>query len=330
MAQAICANEPVMSTIEKLRVRTPCSYKRSVLPFPAKHWALSFDNPDLTQAVRAAEVLCSCGYRAIGARQVSDTISVIFARCGKEGMESIAVPVPLCRATNPLLRCPRGLLLAILGPDGVGKSSISLAAVGALAPFFDYQRTVCWRPQLIRSRIAKEPHKFKLPHDASPYGPLRSILKLTGAFADFFLDHATATRNQLRGCSLIVWDRYIYDIAVDAKRYLYSGPSWYSDLLLKALPVPEQFLGIVLDANSDLILNRKRELPIEELERQRLAYCGLAGKVPHTYVVRNESDFHSCLQQVLSLVIGRMAGWFEPVAREALDFRLAAEHEFIR
>lgn len=321
-------NSPVEHTaFEPIKALRPIglrSYKQSAASYPATHWTLDFADLDLIRARQVAEVLRSRGYRTASARQVSDTVSLIFARCGMDGLESVSVSVPLSRATDALLCCPRGLLLAIFGPDGVGKSSISSAVVGALGPLFDHQRTVCWRPQLIRSRIAKEPHRFKLPHGAAPHGPVMSMLKITAACLDFAVDHATLTRNQLRGCTLIAWDRYLHDLTVDEKRYRYHGPAWYSNLLLRSLPVPEHFLGIVLDAEESIILGRKQELPLHELQRQRRAYRRLAATLPGTHVVNNDGDFDGCLRRVLSLVVARMADWFEPVAGDLLDIRYAS------
>lgn len=309
--------------IDALRSLSGGSYRRSAGSFPTTHWKVDFEHLDLAETRRAAHVLRSCGYRAVTARQVSDTISVIFARCEAGALESIGIPAPFCPETDVLLGCPRGLFVAIFGPDGVGKSSIGSAVVSGLAPFFDHQRTVCWRPQFISSRIPKEPHKFKLPHDASLHAPLTSVAKLTGSFADFFLDHATLTRNQLRGSSLIVWDRYFHDFGVDPKRYRYQGPARFSRLLLRSLSVPDHFLGIVLDADENVILRRKQELPLDELQRQRSAYRRLADDLPHTHVVTNEGDFEACLQDVLSLAMTRMAGWFEPIAGDLLHFDAA-------
>jgi thymidylate kinase len=312
-------NDPTFNAIHELRSIAACSYRRTGVPFPATHLKLDFKNPGLAQARTTAAVLRSYGYRAIIARPVGDEVSVVFARCAEGRLQSIAVPMPLTAAADALLRGPRGLFLAIFGPDGVGKSSVVSATIGALGPFFDHQRTACWRPQLISSRIAKEPHKFKLPHDVSTHGPVMSMLKLTGTFFDFFLDHATLTRNQLRGSSFIAWDRYLHDLTVDRRRYRYRGPAWYSDLLLRLLPIPEHFMGIVLDAEADIILDRKRELPFEEIQRQRAAYRRLAASLPATSIVRNEGELGGCLEQVLSLVINRMASWFEPTAGELLD-----------
>jgi thymidylate kinase len=312
-------NDPTFTAIHELRSIAACSYKQTGVPFPATHLKLDFKNPGLAQTRTTAEVLRSCGYRAISARQIGDEVSVVFARCTEGRLQSIAVPMPLTAAADALLRGPRGLFLAIFGPDGVGKSSVVSATISALGPFFEHQRTACWRPQILSSRIAKEPHKFKLPHDVSMHGPVLSMLKLTGTFFDFFLDHATLTRNQLRGSSFIAWDRYLHDLTVDRRRYRYRGPAWYADFLLRSLPVPKHFMGIVLDAEAEIILDRKRELPFDEIQRQRAAYRRLAASLPSTYIVRNEGELGSCLEQVLSLVIKRMASGFEPIAGELLD-----------
>jgi thymidylate kinase len=306
------------TVIEALRSIAPCTWKLSDVPFPAAHWKVEFEHLEWAHARSAADILHSCGYQAISARQLSDTPFLIFARCREEGFESIAIPVPFSPAADALLRCPRGLCLALFGPDGVGKSSLVSAIVGALGPLFDHQRTMRWRPQLVSSRIAKEPHKFSLPHSAPMYGPILSMAKLTGAFADFLFDHVTLTRNLLRGSSLIVWDRYFHDLAADSERYRYRGPRWYSQLLLRWLPLPEHFLGIVLDADEDVILSRKAELPFEELRRQRLAYRQLAARLPTTHVLRNDGEIGLCVRQVLSLVTNAMATWFEPIAGAVL------------
>jgi hypothetical protein len=176
-----------------------------------------------------------------------------------------------------------------------------------------------WRPQVVSSRIAKEAHKFRLPHSAgSNFLPI-SVLKLGGAFLDFYLDHVTSTRNHLRGSSLIAWDRYFHDIAVDSERYRYHGPEWYPELLARLLPVPSRFVGIVLDAAEDIVLRRKRELPPEEIRRQRSHYQQLASKLPRTYIVKNERTMEACVHEVLSIAIDNLANWFQPYVTELLQ-----------
>src|ERR1041385_3126310 len=227
------------SVIEKIGSDLASSCSRLDCSFPAEHWKMNFKTDELgSDQMRALFTsLLASGYRPVTARQFSETAFLVFARCGGSGFQSLAVPVPFTEATNAILRSPRGVLLAIFGPDGVGKSSVMSGVVSAISPLFDHQRTMRWRPQMISSRIAKEPHKFRLPHSAGTHRLPLSMAKLGGAFADFYLDHITSTRNQLRGCSLIAWDRYFHDLLADTRRYRYDGPSWYPELLLRCLPV---------------------------------------------------------------------------------------------
>ncbi len=313
-----CTDEIELDALDEVRRIAAFSCRQTSSPFPAEHWKLTFDHPDLAQTAKTARVLGSCGYRIISARQVGEELSLLFARC-QDKLMSIAVPMPFTAAADALLRCPRGLFLAMFGPDGVGKSSVLSATFATLSPLFDHQRTACWRPQILSSRIAKEPHKFKLPHEISMHSPLVSMAKLTGTFLDFALDRATITRNLLRGSSLIAWDRYFPDFSVDAKRYRYTGPAWYSRFLLRSLRPPEQFLGIVLDADENVILRRKQELSLPELRRQLAAYRQLSIDLPHTYVVKNDGELADCLREVLVLAINRMASWYEPVAADLLS-----------
>ena len=308
--------------MEELDLVAPSSCHRIDFTFPSEHWKLTFDADDRStqyQMTDAFAALSASGYQPITARQLSDTAFLVFARCSDLGFRTIAVPVPFTPATNAMLRSPRGLLLAVFGPDGVGKSSVISAVVNAISPLFEHQRMMRWRPQLVSSRIAKEPHKFRLPHSAGTHPLPLSMAKLAGAFLDFYLDHITSTRNQLCGGSLIAWDRYFHDLVVDTKRYRYEGPLWYPELLLRCLPTPHRFLGIVLDAEQETILRRKHELPVEEIQRQRNQYRRLTTKLPRTYIVKNDGEIDDSIREVLCLVINTMASWFAPMLPDLLN-----------
>jgi thymidylate kinase len=310
------------SVMEEIGSLETFSYSRLDFSFPSEHWKLTLEHQlGRDQLSKALATLLGSGYRPVTARQFSDTAFLVFARCSDLGFCSIAVPVPFTAATNALLASPRGLLLAVFGPDGVGKSSVMSAVVNAIAPLFDHQRTMRWRPQCIRSRIAKESHKFRTPHSADTHRLPISMAKLAGAFADFYLDHVSLTRNQLRGCSLIAWDRYFHDLAVDTKRYRYDGPRWFPEMLVRCLPVPDRFLGIVLDAEPELILRRKRELPLEEIRRQQELYRRIARQVPGTFIVKNEGAIEEAIKDVLRIFVNTMADWLDPLLPAVLNFR---------
>jgi thymidylate kinase len=303
----------------------PCPYLSSATRldwlFPAEHWKLRLESPLTLEGTREIyNELANRGYRPVGARQFSDAAFLIFARSSEMLFQTVAVPVPFTPATNALLRSPRGLLLAIFGPDGVGKSSVLSGAAGAIAPMFEHHRSMRWRPQLVSSRIAREAHKFRLPHSAGTHSMPLSMAKLAGAFLDFCVDHATLTRNQLRGCSLITWDRYFHDLAIDTKRYRYDGPAWYPEFLVRHFPVPVRFVGIVLDADEEVILLRKAELPLPEIRRQLRAYRQLAD-LPRIQIVKNDRSLESTIGQVLKIVIDAMADWLDSLVVELLKSR---------
>ena len=136
---------------------------------------------------------------------------------------------------------PSGLFLALLGPDGVGKSTTTARIKQDLTSLFSQQREFHWRPQLIMPR-PEEPETnvsglqemfSQNRHGDPPRGFLISIARLLGVMLDYWIGYVAQIRKQLARSGLIVFDRYYHDIFVDSLRYRYGGPRW----LLRALRV---------------------------------------------------------------------------------------------
>ncbi|GBD30234.1 hypothetical protein HRbin32_01336 [bacterium HR32] len=87
---------------------------------------------------------------------------------------------------------------------------------------------------------------------------------MCGGAARFFTPRPGAPRR------LFVMERGWWDMAVDPRRYRLGLPRWF--MLVLGCVVPRPDVLIVLDAPADVFLSRKRELPAEELERQRRAW----------------------------------------------------------
>jgi len=96
------------------------------------------------------------------------------------------------------------------------------------------------------------------------------------------LDYWVGTRlhQALPGApGLIVFDRDFSRRLVDHLRYRYSGPHWVLRLLLRIVPQTESVF-LVLNADAEIILQRKQEVAPAELRRQCAGYRKLAAELP--------------------------------------------------
>lgn len=176
-------------------------------------------------------------------------------------------PGDLGRALLRALR-PEGVLVACLGPDGSGKTSL-IEALGrrALPPFTGVQ-TMQLRPRVVLPHGVAPP----TPNRADPArGGLGRLAKLLMFVFDYALGYWLRIRPHLVRGALVVFDRYYDDVLVDPVRYrLVSGRQMLARLLLPWVPRPG--LWLVLDVPPDVLESRTTELPRDESQRQRAEY----------------------------------------------------------
>jgi thymidylate kinase len=166
---------------------------------------------------------------------------------------------------------PAGVLLAIMGPDGAGKSTVIEGLSRDFVIPMRRQILFHWRPELLARRKGKGP--VTEPHGQTPRGSLASMAYLSVFFADCWAGYLFVIWARLVKSDFVQFDRYFHDVLVDPLRYRYGGPAWYARFLCRLLPEPD--LVILLDASEDLILARKTELTRAEIRRQRVAYLEL-------------------------------------------------------
>ncbi len=203
---------------------------------------------------------------------------------------------------------PTGFFILILGPDGVGKSTLIEHLTRSIGPAFRSCQIFHWRPRMIGLKTETGASAMA-PHAEPPRGIPGSVARLLAFFLDYWLGYLLVIRPQIVRSALIVFDRYFQDICVDPLRYRYGGPAWLPRLLAPGVPPPDLFL-LVLDADEDVILSRKREVDPEELKRQRAAYVKLATEVTGAHLVKTDSGIEQTVEQVARLVIDRLAQRF--------------------
>jgi len=194
-----------------------------------------------------------------------------------------------------------GLLITILGPDGVGKTTLSTTIFDVLGPAFGPRKILLWRPEVL-PRLSKDPSPIDPPHSKPPHGALESVARIVAIFFDYWLGHFILVKPLLSRSALILYDRDIHDILVDHRRYRYGGPRWVLTLLTNVLPRTES-LYLILAAAPEVILERKQEVAPTEVRRQLAAYRKLAEDLPNSYLIRTDRDLKSTTSELAQSIV---------------------------
>lgn len=183
-----------------------------------------------------------------------------------------AVTVPTLQTARVLSRIarPTGIVVVVAGPDGVGKSTLAAALPPAAAGLF--RRTMRYhsrpsvlpRPGAVLGRPAPD---STAPHARAPHGPVLSTALVMYHWFDFLAGYVVRVAHVRARTGLVIVERGWWDIAVDPLRYRISAPPWLIKALGRVLPHPD--LTLILNADEDVIFDRKRELPRAELARQQ-------------------------------------------------------------
>jgi thymidylate kinase len=160
-----------------------------------------------------------------------------------------------------------------LGPDGSGKSSVIDQLIPSLAPAFRGTQCLHLRPRLFSGSAAGRTTNTD-PLGQTSRGSLASSAKLLFLWADYLIGYLVRVRPALVHSTLIVFDRYYYDLLVDTRRFRYGGPSWLPIVISRLIPRPD--LLLILDAPPEVLQSRKQEVSPEESARQAALYRSLA------------------------------------------------------
>ncbi|QHI70193.1 nucleoside/nucleotide kinase family protein [Tichowtungia aerotolerans] len=198
---------------------------------------------------------------------------------------------------------PTGVWVAVLGPDGCGKSSVIDLLLPRLEPAFRRTGLMHFRPKVGYRGPADQSHAAD-PHNQPDRSVAGSILKLGYYTADYIIGYFLKVLPARIRSTFIVFDRYYDDLLVDRKRYCYGGPVW----LLKAVRpfISKPDLVFCLDAPAEVLRSRKQEVPFEVTARQRTAYRELVSKLRNGHVIDASQPLEKVVHDVESVVLDFM------------------------
>jgi thymidylate kinase len=218
-----------------------------------------------------------------------------------------AISAWLLRRLRPLLFAlrRRGMMVALLAPDGAGKSTLAQALT---------QETQL-RARLIYAGTNIGASNISLPSTRWLHQCLKSgngapsILKLVITVLSFFnrlieqwYRLGVAAYHRLHG-RLVIFDRFVYDSWL-VQRATTPWKRLRRRLLELGWPQPD--LVILLNAPGELLYQRKLEHSPEWLEQQRRAYLDLKNRLPQMVIVDATREANAVRQEVVGLIWDRI------------------------
>jgi hypothetical protein len=209
--------------------------------------------------------------------QVGDALASAWTRSSPLQVGSTRlVNQILRRATRLLLLRGRGLTVALLAPDGAGKSSVA----AELAHTFHFPVRVIYMGRGTRAATSTS-----------------TIVART--LVRRWVRYLQGQIHKWRG-RLVLFDRYTHDALLPPARPGHLPRAARRWMLARSLPAPD--LVILLDAPAGVLFQRKGEQSLEALERRRRHYLELSARVPGMVVVDAAQDLTSVRREVTQAV----------------------------
>ena len=215
-----------------------------------------------------------------------------------------------------------GYVIAVLGTDGSGKSTI----IDAITPWLDeaFHNGVKYyhlRPNLLpdiavllgkRTKDECHPAVASNPHIYKPSGFLGSISRLLYYLLDYSIGYFFKVWKQIALHSkVIIFDRYYYDYYFDAWRYLISLPYWI--LRIGEVFVPKPDIILCLGGDPEIIYSRKPETTLAEVTRQTEELKRFAARRSNAVWVDTTQPIENSILEVKRAILSTLSKRFKDV-----------------
>lgn len=193
---------------------------------------------------------------------------------------------------------PTGLVLAVLGPDGSGKTTVIEYLEREIAPAFRRTERFHLRPRFGRHSawtVVSDPH-------AQP--PRRwgsSAAKVVYFWFDYLISWLLLIWPAKIRSTLVIFDRYFHDLLVDERRYrlpIGFGPSrWMAGFF------PKPDLVLILHAPGEVLVARKGEITLEAALILSEKYFGLKKYFKEAHVIDTNQPLDRTLADAAASVM---------------------------
>ena len=203
----------------------------------------------------------------------------------------------------------QGISIGFTGPDGSGKTTVINQLIKELNIVLNGIVVFHFRPSLYGNLgdvaysvgVKKTvDHNFNMPHRGEKTGIISSCIRLLYYSMDYLLGGFLKLKPLLFKRNVIVFDRYYTDIICDSRRSRIYLPLkflyWWGRYFIPSLDY-----NILLTAQTDTILGRKKELDREGIEAINARIDYLASK-PSFYKVLNEGTPQEAVAEILRIV----------------------------
>lgn len=154
--------------------------------------------------------------------------------------------------------------IAVLGPDGAGKSTLIAALIELLSRSGKVVEVVHFRARLL-GRSPRPP--VTEPYARDPHPIPIAALKVLG----WHLAHLLWSLAPRRAGTIVVFDRSLLDVGLDPRRY--RVPPTVAQWAWSRLLIPKPTLVFVMSPDAEILRARKREVSEEESVEQVTRYA---------------------------------------------------------